>query len=134
MKTGRDYKFWFCTGSQDLYGDECLRKVAEHSKIIVEELNKSGVLPFEVVWKPAFWVIQHKFLRFFKKKKYSMYELKIVRDYKEGKVTKEQLDKCSTCDMCATINDGLSAASKEQLVGKTGEEIVDADIAKQMEK
>jgi len=29
MKTGRDYKFWFCTGSQDLYGEECLRKVAE---------------------------------------------------------------------------------------------------------
>ena len=86
------------------------------------------------IWKPALWVIQHKFLRFFKKKKYSMYELKIVRDYKEGKVTKEQSDKCSTCDMCATINDGLSAASKEQLVGKTGEEIVDADIAKQMEK
>ena len=27
MKTGRNYKFWFCTGSQDLYGDECLRKV-----------------------------------------------------------------------------------------------------------
>ena len=40
MKTGRNYKFWFCTGSQDLYGDECLRKVAEHSRIIVEELNK----------------------------------------------------------------------------------------------
>ena len=20
MKTGRNYKFWFCTGSQDLYG------------------------------------------------------------------------------------------------------------------
>ena len=33
MKTGRNYKFWFCTGSQDLYGDECLRKVAEHSRI-----------------------------------------------------------------------------------------------------
>ena len=43
MKTGRNYKFWFCTGSQDLYGDECLRKVAEHSRIIVDELNKSGV-------------------------------------------------------------------------------------------
>ena len=26
-----------------LYGDECLRKVAEHSKIIVEELNKIGL-------------------------------------------------------------------------------------------
>ena len=61
MKTGRDYKFWFCTGSQDLYGDECLRKVAEHSKIIVEELNKSGVLPFEVVWKPT--LITNKLIR-----------------------------------------------------------------------
>lgn len=53
MKTGRNYKFWFCTGSQDLYGDECLRKVAEHSRIIVEELNKSGILPFKLVWKPT---------------------------------------------------------------------------------
>mgnify|MGYP000784944725 FL=1 len=53
MLKKKEYKFWFCTGSQDLYGDECLRKVAEHSKIIVEELNKSGVLPFEVVWKPT---------------------------------------------------------------------------------
>lgn len=49
----REYKFWFCTGSQDLYGDECLAHVAEHSKKIVEELNKSGRLPFEVVWKPT---------------------------------------------------------------------------------
>ena len=47
------YKFWFCTGSQDLYGDECLAHVAEHSKIIVEALNKSGNLPYEVVWKPT---------------------------------------------------------------------------------
>ncbi|MDE7013568.1 MAG: L-arabinose isomerase [Kineothrix sp.] len=53
MKTGRDYKFWFCTGSQDLYGDECLANVAEHSRIIVDNLNKSGVLPFEVIWKPT---------------------------------------------------------------------------------
>lgn len=47
------YKFWFCTGSQDLYGDECLAHVAEHSQIIVEALNKSGNLPYEVVWKPT---------------------------------------------------------------------------------
>ena len=53
MKTGRNYKFWFCTGSQDLYGDECLQHVAEHSAIIVEALNKSGNLPFEVVLKPT---------------------------------------------------------------------------------
>lgn len=53
MKTGRNYKFWFCTGSQDLYGDECLQHVAEHSAIMVEALNKSGNLPFEVVLKPT---------------------------------------------------------------------------------
>ncbi len=49
----RNYKFWFATGSQDLYGDECLANVAAHSKQIVDELNKSGRLPFEVVWKPT---------------------------------------------------------------------------------
>ena len=53
MKTAKKYKLWFATGSQDLYGDECLQKVAEHSKIIVNELNKSGILPYEVVWKPT---------------------------------------------------------------------------------
>ena len=62
-----------------------------------------------------------------------MYELKICRDYRDGKVTKEDLDKCSTCDMNCVINNGLSEASKEQLKHKTGEEIVDADIAQQME-
>ena len=61
-----------------------------------------------------------------------MYENKIVREFRDGKVTKEELDKCSTCDMCAVVNNGLSEASKAQLVGKTGEEIVDADIATQL--
>ena len=28
----KNYQFWFCTGSQDLYGDECLSHVAAHSK------------------------------------------------------------------------------------------------------
>ena len=86
------------------------------------------------IWKPALWVIKHKFFRFFKKEKYSMFENKIVKDYKDGKVTKEELDKCSTCDMNCVIHDGLSEASKEQLKEKSGEEIVDADIAKQMQK
>lgn len=53
MKAAKNYKFWFCTGSQDLYGDECLRKVAEHSAKIVESLNACGNLPFEVVLKPT---------------------------------------------------------------------------------
>lgn len=81
--------------------------------------------------KPFWWVIRHKFLRFFKKKKYSMYENKIVRDFRDGKVSKEELDACSTCDMCAKINDGLSDASKEQLKTKSGEEIVNADVESQ---
>ena len=51
--TKKEYKFWFCTGSQDLYGDECMVKVAEHSHKIVEGLNQSGILPYEVVWKPT---------------------------------------------------------------------------------
>ena len=80
------------------------------------------------IWKPAFWVIRHKFLRFFKKKKYSMYELPIVRNYRDGKVTKEELDKCSTCDLNCIVKDGLSKASKRELKNKTGEQIVEEDL------
>ena len=53
MKAAKKYQFWFCTGSQDLYGDECLAHVAEHSQIIVNALNQCGILPYEVVWKPT---------------------------------------------------------------------------------
>jgi hypothetical protein len=56
-----------------------------------------------------------------------MYENRIVRDYRDGKVTADELDKCSTCDMCATANNGLSAESMAQLKGRTGEEIVDGN-------
>ena len=34
--------------------------------------------------------------------------------------------------MCAVVNNGLSEESMEQLKEKTGEEIVDADIASQL--
>ena len=53
MLKAKKYEFWFCTGSQDLYGEECLAHVAEHSRIIVDALNQSGILPFPVVWKPT---------------------------------------------------------------------------------
>ena len=49
----KKYQFWFCTGSQDLYGEECLEHVAAHAKEIVETLNNSGKLPYELVWKPT---------------------------------------------------------------------------------
>ncbi len=52
------------------------------------------------IHKPILWVLKHKFLYFFKKKKYSMFENKIVRDFRDGKVTKEELDRCSTCEGC----------------------------------
>ncbi len=47
------YQFWFATGSQDLYGEACLRDVAEHAGIITERFNASGILPYEVVLKPV---------------------------------------------------------------------------------
>ena len=53
-----------------------------------------------------------------------MYENKICRDYRDGKVTKAELDKLSTCDINAQINDGLSEKSREQLK--------DADIMAQL--
>lgn len=68
------------------------------------------------IWVPIFWVIKHKFFRFINKKKYSIYENKIVRDYKNGLITKEELDKCSTYDMNCEVNDGLSHTSKDKLV------------------
>ena len=52
------------------------------------------------IWVPGIWVVWHKFKSLFTKKPYSMYENKIVRDYRDGKVTKEELDQCSTCEFC----------------------------------
>jgi MoaA/NifB/PqqE/SkfB family radical SAM enzyme len=51
------------------------------------------------IWKPAFWVMTHKLKAFFVKKPYSMFENKVVKDFKNGKVSKEELDKCSTCEL-----------------------------------
>lgn len=79
------------------------------------------------IWKPAAWVLAHK-LR--PGKKYDMHELKIVRDYEDGKVTKEELDRLSTCDMSAVVNDGLSEASKaEAHVFETSEVLAHAEEA-----
>lgn len=39
------------------------------------------------IWKPAWWVFTHKVKSIFGGK-YSMYENKICREYRDGKVTK----------------------------------------------
>ena len=64
------------------------------------------------IWVPALWVLRHK-LKFWTDHKYSMYENKIVREYRDGIVTKQQLDACSTCDKNALAQDGLSEKSRE---------------------
>ena len=53
MIFGRQYTFWFCVGSQDLYGAECLEHVAEHARVMVERINASGLLPFPLTLKPT---------------------------------------------------------------------------------
>ena len=47
------YEVWFLTGSQNLYGDETLRQVAEQSQEIANTLNASDNIPVKVVWKPV---------------------------------------------------------------------------------
>ena len=44
---------WFATGSQDLYGEETLRQVAEQSQAIAAALDASDDVPVRVVWKPV---------------------------------------------------------------------------------
>lgn len=47
------YEVWFLTGSQDLYGEETLRQVAEQSQEIARTLDASSDIPVKVVWKPV---------------------------------------------------------------------------------
>jgi len=44
---------WFLTGSQDLYGEDTLRQVAEQSQKVVATLNESSDIPVTIVWKPV---------------------------------------------------------------------------------
>lgn len=44
---------WFFTGSQDLYGEETLRQVAEQSQEVARALDASSDVPVNVVWKPV---------------------------------------------------------------------------------
>jgi L-arabinose isomerase len=48
-----DREIWFLTGSQDLYGEETLRQVAEQSQEIARRLDAADEVPATVVWKPV---------------------------------------------------------------------------------
>ncbi|MDQ1579576.1 MAG: L-arabinose isomerase [Microbacteriaceae bacterium] len=47
------YEVWFLTGSQNLYGEETLRQVAEQSGEIARALDAAGDIPVRIVWKPV---------------------------------------------------------------------------------
>ena len=49
----KQYEIWFITGSQHLYGEETLRQVDEHSKIIAESFNNASQIPLRVIFKPV---------------------------------------------------------------------------------
>jgi L-arabinose isomerase len=46
-------EIWYVTGSQHLYGEAVLKKVAANSRKIVEELNGAKRLPLKIVFKPV---------------------------------------------------------------------------------
>jgi len=47
------FEVWFVTGSQHLYGEETLKKVAEHSETIARSFNADKQIPVRVVFKPT---------------------------------------------------------------------------------
>ena len=49
----QNFEIWFVTGSQNLYGDETLRQVAEQSKLVTEQLGKGLSANVTLVWKPV---------------------------------------------------------------------------------
>ncbi len=49
----KQFEVWFVTGSQHLYGEETLRQVDEHSKIIADSFNDASQIPVRVVFKPV---------------------------------------------------------------------------------
>lgn len=53
MERLRQSEIWFVTGSQDLYGDETLSRVAEHADVIVRGLAAAGAIPVRIVLKPV---------------------------------------------------------------------------------
>src|SRR3954453_21738192 len=49
----RNQEIWFLTGSQHLYGEDTLKKVARNSHQVAEALGLAAGFPANVVWKPV---------------------------------------------------------------------------------
>ena len=46
-------EIWFLTGSQDLYGEEALARVADQSRQVAAWLDDADAVPVPIVWKPV---------------------------------------------------------------------------------
>ena len=46
-------QIWFLTGSQDLYGEETLKQVAQQSQAVADGIAVKLKAPVELVWKPV---------------------------------------------------------------------------------
>jgi L-arabinose isomerase len=53
LKALGEHEVWFLTGSQDLYGEETLRQVAEDSQRIARALDESSAIPVRIVYRPT---------------------------------------------------------------------------------
>ena len=53
MKPLEESTVWFLTGSQDLYGEDVLRQVAENSHVIAAGLDEAEAIPVRIVAKPV---------------------------------------------------------------------------------
>ena len=49
----KENEFWFIVGSQDLYGEDALKKVEEHSVKMADYFSSHPLLPCRVVLKPV---------------------------------------------------------------------------------
>ena len=49
----KKFDVWFVTGSQSLYGEETLKKVAEHSRQMAQALSQFSQIPVNVTFKPV---------------------------------------------------------------------------------
>jgi L-arabinose isomerase len=47
----KQHEFWFIVGSQDLYGEETLKQVDEHGRVMAAEFAKDALLPGKLVYK-----------------------------------------------------------------------------------
>jgi L-arabinose isomerase len=53
LRPPNDLEVWFVTGSQQLYGQETLRQVADQSRAIAGTLAAAAAIPVRVVWQPV---------------------------------------------------------------------------------